>query len=183
VIDREARKVKVFGIGFHKTGTKSLARALHILGYAVTGPNYVHDPDIARNALWIAKELAQKFDAFQDNPWPILFREMDEAFPGSKFILTVRPTGDWIDSVVNHFGSKSTPMREWIYGIGMPQGHEQIYRARYEKHNREVLSHFSRRTSDLLVLNFQAGDGWDRLCPFLGADIPAQQFPHVNRRA
>jgi hypothetical protein len=32
-------KTKVFGIGFHKTATTSLAKALSYLGYRVTGPN------------------------------------------------------------------------------------------------------------------------------------------------
>ena len=31
-------KTKVFGIGFHKTATTSLAKALSYLGYRVTGP-------------------------------------------------------------------------------------------------------------------------------------------------
>src|SRR5690242_5987307 len=125
-------RTKVYGIGFHKTGTKSLASALRWLGYRVTGPNGVHDPDIRSNVLSMALELAQRFDAFQDNPWPILFREMDQHFPGSKFILTSRPTDAWISSVVRHFGSAVTPMREMIYGVGAPAGHEQIYCSVYE---------------------------------------------------
>jgi UDP-N-acetylmuramate-alanine ligase len=43
----EEMETKVFCIGFHKTGTTSLAVALKTLGYRVTGPNGVHDPDIA----------------------------------------------------------------------------------------------------------------------------------------
>lgn len=40
-------KIKMFGIGFYKTGTKSLAEVLKRLGYPVTGPNGNRDPDIA----------------------------------------------------------------------------------------------------------------------------------------
>jgi len=43
----EDASVKIFGISFHKTGTKSLARALSSLGYSVTGPNGTRDPEIA----------------------------------------------------------------------------------------------------------------------------------------
>lgn len=42
---------KIFCIGFHKTGTKSLGTALDILGYRVCGPVGVKDPDIAKNVL------------------------------------------------------------------------------------------------------------------------------------
>ena len=63
---------EIFCIGFHKTGTTSLALALEQLGHRVTGPDGVHDPNIADNVLHMAKRLVEKFDALQDNPWPII---------------------------------------------------------------------------------------------------------------
>ena len=70
------KKSKVFGIGFHKTATTSLKIALHTLGYNVTGPNGVNDPDIRNNINAMVEKISQKFDAFQDNPWPIVFKRM-----------------------------------------------------------------------------------------------------------
>jgi hypothetical protein len=172
---------KVFCIGFHKSGTKSLATALTLLGYRVTGPNGVLDPDIGRNVHRMSLRLVAQYDAFQDNPWPILYRELDRRCPGSKFILTLRPTNAWIRSQVRHFGTESTPMREWIYGIGCPVGNEQVYIERYERHNREVLEYFQNRPNDLLVLKLTEGEGWERLCTFLGKRNPNVEFPHVNR--
>lgn len=179
--DQSSMKTKVFCIGFHKTGTSSLHRALNILGYRVTGPNGVRDKNIARNVLPMAHELVAQFDAFQDNPWPVLFKEMDEAYPGSKFILTERDPQAWIASQVRHFGRKKRPMRQWIYGAGCPKGNEDIYVARFQKHYREVKAHFAGRPNDLLIMDLPGGDGWERLCPFLGEPIPEQLFPHANR--
>ncbi len=173
---------KVFGIGFHKTGTTTLSAALRILGYRVAGPFGVHDDDIATTALPRALETASQFDAVQDNPWPLLYKELDAEFPGSKFILTVRDTDRWLASVVNHFGGKSTPMRSWIYGPGDPTGNQDVYRARYEGHNQDVESHFADRPDDLLVLSIADGQGWPELCGFLGVPIPEQPFPHANAR-
>jgi hypothetical protein len=173
-------KTKVFGIGFHKTGTTSLADALSHLGYRVTGPNGVDNPNIATEVYEMAFDLANKFDAFQDNPWPILYKELDQRFPGSKFILTLRPSNEWIRSVVNHFNEEETPMREWIYGAGRPKGNEDVYIARYERHNRQVLEYFRDRSEQLLVLNITAGEGWEKLCPFLGATAPVIPFPCAN---
>jgi len=173
---------KVFCIGFHKTGTKSLASALRILGYSVTGPNGVADPDIASNVHALTERLVKKYDAFQDNPWPILYRELDEKYPASKFILTLRPTNAWIRSQVRHFGERSTPMRTWIYGVGCPKGNEAIYIARYEKHNADVQAYFRDRPTEFLVLTLGEGNEWERLCPFLGREIPTDMpFPHRNR--
>jgi hypothetical protein len=174
---------KVFGIGFHKTGTTSLAVALRTLGYRVTGPNGVDDPHIATNVHAMAYSLLERFDAFQDNPWPILFKELDARCPTSKFILTVRDTESWIKSQVEHFGRGTTPMREWIYGVGCPKGNEETYIKRFEAHNAEVREYFKDRPQDLLIFDLVHGEGWDKLCAFLGADVPNVPFPHANTAA
>lgn len=174
-------KTKVFCIGFHKTGTTSLAVALRKLGYRVTGPNGVHDPDIDKNALFMAYDLVKKFNAFQDNPWPVIYKELDAKYPGSKFILTIRDSEHWINSQIRHFGLNETPMRKWIYGVGCPEGNEAVYIQRFEEHNKNVIEYFKDRPQDLLVLDLAKGDGWKKLCSFLGTDIPNTAFPHANK--
>jgi len=173
---------KLFGVGFHKTGTSSLGRALEQLGYRVGGPFGVRDPAIAETAWPEAHRRLAEVDAVQDNPWPLLFREMDESFPASRFVLTVRPTDAWWASVLGHFGGRSTPMREWIYGPaqGDPVGHEALYRERYERHNAEVAAWFADRPDALLVLHLTEGEGWPELCGFLGRPVPDEPFPRVN---
>lgn len=172
---------KVFGIGFHKTGTSSLGRALSLLGYKVRGEAGISNPNIALEVEKIAFRLAEKFDAFQDNPWPILYQQLDQKYPNSKFILTIRDTDSWIKSVVKHFGTKDTPMRKWIYGVGHPQGNEDIYIERYQRHNQEVLEYFKDRPNDLLVINLAEGTEWEKLCSFLNKTIPNVPFPHSNK--
>lgn len=159
--------------------------ALKMLGYHVTGPNWVTDPTVAQTALGKAMNLVPCFDAFQDNPWPLLYKEMDKAFPGSRFILTLRETSNWLKSIVNHFGTNVTPMREWIYGTGhgCPVGNESLYAHRMEKHNAEVLDYFRGRDQDLLVMDITKGDGWEKLCPFLGVDMMDGSFPRANTAA
>jgi hypothetical protein len=174
-------KPKVFCIGFHKTGTTSMEKALKQLGYRVTGGNWVKEEGIGDVVLERALALVPKFDAFQDNPWPILYKELDRAFPGSKFILTMRPPEKWFASMVKNFGTDRTPMREWIYGIGHPEGNEAIYIERYNRHNREVLEYFANRTQDFLLMDLAAGDGWEKLCPFLGVPVRGDPFPHANQ--
>ena len=176
-------KTKVFCIGFHKTGTTSLEMALKKLGYTVTGSFGTKDPDIANKVHEMAYAMVEKFDAFEDNPWPILYRELDERFPDSKFVLTRRPTENWIRSQVKDFASTETPMRRWIYGedAGCPLGNEETYTVRYERHNREVQEYFADRPNDLLIIDLPNDDGWSRLCPFLGHTVPDEPFPHANK--
>ncbi|MEO1580977.1 MAG: sulfotransferase family protein [Pseudomonadota bacterium] len=175
-------KAKVFCIGFHKTGTSSMTVALRELGYRVTGPNGVHDPDIAENLWSIIEQAVTEYDAFQDNPWPIVFKELDARYPGSKFVLTERDADGWVRSQVKHFGTRTTPMRKMIYGAdaGAPEGNESIYLERYRQHGQEVREYFKDRPDDLLIMDLTAGDGWQALCGFLGHQVPAKPFPRAN---
>jgi hypothetical protein len=171
---------KILGVGMHKTGTKSFANALRSLGYRVTGPFGVNGPQAPDTTLRHALKTIEEYDAAQDNPWPFLYREIDAAFPGSKFVLTVRDPDDWIRSVVNHFGGTSTPMREWIYGVGDPRGNERRYLEVYERHNRTVAAHFKGRPADFMVLRAGADAAWSSLCDFLGKPEPSSPYPHQN---
>jgi hypothetical protein len=161
-----------------------MMHALTILGYNVTGPNYVFDRDIASKLDRIVTELSHKYDAFQDNPWPLVYKQMDKLHPGSKFILTLRDEDRWFESNQKHFRRKSSPMRELIYGGGAahPKGNEELYKERLRRHNREVMEYFGGRPDDLLVLDITRSPSWDALCNFLGLPVPATPFPHANQR-
>ena len=176
-------KRKVFCIGFHKTGTTTLEVALKKLGYRVTGSFGTKDPDIAQKVHSLARKKVEKYDAFEDNPWPVLYRELDEWFPGSKFILTRRPAEAWIRSQVKDFASTETPMRRWIYGedAGCPEGNEDTYVARYERHYREVFDYFRDRPDDLLLMDIPQDARWEPLCAFLDHPVPDEPFPHANK--
>ncbi|MCP4550736.1 MAG: hypothetical protein GY834_01575 [Bacteroidetes bacterium] len=175
------KKTRVIGIGFHKTGTSTLSAILSKLGYSVLGSRV----DLAKNLF--AKDyesvfkITDSYDAYQDNPWPVLYKEFDKRYPNSKFILTLRDEDRWIKSSVNHFGTKNTEMRRWIYGIGHPEGNESIYLEKYRKHNQEVTQYFKGRGEDLLVVNWEKNDGWGKICNFLNVSIPDSPFPHANK--
>lgn len=172
---------KVFGIGFQKTATTTLCTAFRILGYKMEGGGKRFVPALRNGDLTPIFEAADRNNAFEDNPWPLFYRELDDRYPGSKFILTIRDEQDWLQSVVNHLGFLPDPMQKLVYGVGFPVGFEDVFLERYRRHNREVLEYFKDRPDDLLVVDFCAGAGWDELCGFLGHDIPERDFPHSFR--
>jgi hypothetical protein len=53
----------------------------------------------------------------------------------------------------------------------------------YERHHADVRRYFAKRPSDLLEIHLVEGDGWDKLCPFLGIARPSSAFPHLHARA
>ncbi len=173
---------KIFGIGFHKTGTTSLANALEHLGYHTCEARKGLLPYI-KNGNWeVISQFIDRYAAFQGNPWPMLYRDLDSRFAGSKFILTIRDRRTWLGSVMDHFGERHTAMREWIYGHGAPASGPHIYLERYLRHNIEVQSYFSSRPQDFLVMDICEGDGWEKLAGFLGHPIPKTAFPGRNVR-
>jgi hypothetical protein len=190
---------KVFCIGFHKTGTTSLGKALQHMGLRVCnhktigGKGKRHLLDLCKQNKWreIKKTYIDKFDAFEDTPWPVIYKHVYGMFPGAKYILTLRDSEKWLQSVVNHFGSRETDIRKWIYGEdhGAPLGSESTYLQRFESHVKEVVD-FSSKTAgmDLLKLDICKGEGWNcllsflnkgRLTPFAAPSVP---FPRANVR-
>lgn len=183
-------KPKVFGIGFHKTGLTSLGAAFDILGYKTchrAGPVREHLGDqqmmetLNDQNFDPVFEIAEEFEAFHDNPWFSIYKELDHRFPGSKFILSLRNTNSWLKSVKGYFGNTETAFRLWVYGKGSPIGNEKHYLDTYQRHNEGVLDYFKDRPQDLLVIDLEAGDGWAKLCDFLGEPIPTTVFPHENK--
>ncbi len=171
---------KVFGIGFHKTGTTTLESVLTNLGYKVCGPKRELLDSIKSNDLKHIFQLVEKYDAFEDVPWPLIFTELDRKYPNSKFILTTRDSDKWIKSIVKHFGSSKTKMREFIYGVGDPRGNEEIYIERYINHNESVKAYFKDRPNDLLIIDWSKENDLSRIYDFLNIELPPNRVPHSN---
>lgn len=172
---------KIFCIGFQKTGTTSLGTTLEILGYKVCGVRY-DLIDVIREGHWSQMdEVIMQHDAFKDNPWPVIYKTLDEKYPGSKFILTTRDESAWIKSLVNHFGTTPSVMQDFIYGKAYPKGNEDLYREIYQKHNQDVKAYFEKRPEDLLVIDLTHEKKWDRICHFLSLPVPTAAFPHENK--
>jgi len=137
--------------------------------------------------LRIDYEQVQQYDALGDIPIARFYPELDRQFPNSKFILTVRESPAWLDSCRRHFRagrwanhSKIGQLHEDIYGTA--EFDEHRYRLAYQRFVDGVGVYFRDREDDLLVLNICAGDGWKKLCPFVGERRPWYRFPKCNRR-
>ena len=131
-------------------------------------------------------EIVDRYDLFEDWPWPLIYQDLDHMFPGSKFILTTRKSEHvWLESLKKH-SMRRHPInnsRKMAYGYSYPQGHEEEHFEIYRKHNSEVRSYFEGREDDFIELCWENGDGWENLCDFLGEQVPASDFPHVNQGA
>jgi hypothetical protein len=173
-------KPRVLCIGWHKTGTSTLGAALLRLGYSVLGCRLDTYYSLTVGDTEAALRTADPFDALQDVPWAALYEALDARYPGSKFILTVRDDDSWLRSASRHFGATPIPLHGWLYGEPSLEGNEELYLARYRRHNENTRCYFADRPNDLLVMDLAAGDGWPELCTFLDEPVPAAPFPREN---
>lgn len=169
---------KIFGIGLSKTGTTSLTEALRILDYDAIRActlNDVHDHEAAT-----------------DTPVAARFQELDQMYPDSKFIMTIRDKREWLVSCRRHFGNGDDLLRykkevaiEYAFCRGKLYGslefNEEAWLMAYSKHLALVFDHFAERSNDILWIDITHGDGWQMLCHFLNKSIPQQAFPHLNK--
>ena len=175
-------KAKVFGIGMFKTGLTSLGEALALLGYRFSAEEWYHGkivddpwnlhPRLADAEFQRVVERARKYDAHVDYPWMFLFREMDQIFGNARFIYTVRDPERVARSNRNYRRRNGTKEED------LPSS-QRIIR-RYIEHQRLVMNHFAGRT-DLLVVDWEAGAGWEELCQFLETERPDRAFPWANK--
>ena len=178
---------KIFGIGWAKTGTTTLGECFKILGFDHQSQDLGLVKGIQHGDLSLIIALAKKKHTFEDWPWIILYKELDEAFPNSRFVLTRRKPEEWILSYKNMLANQGeaseelNEIRRILYGLPFPQVSEHQLIERYEKHNAEVECYFRNRFKDLLVIDWEEGGGWKDLCDFLGKDIPNKPFPHANK--
>ncbi|MBE9075756.1 glycosyltransferase [Romeria aff. gracilis LEGE 07310] len=164
---------KVFGIGLDKTGMASLAQALSQLGYRTLQSQNEADLVIC--------------EAAADPSFATSFRALDWRYPGSKFILTVREMENWLTAWQQEAQAQKDVSRELKslrrQTFGQWQFEPQVWQQVYQAHLSDVVGYFKGRERDLLVFQPWAGEGWNKLCPFLGKPLPARAFPIPSQDA
>jgi hypothetical protein len=191
-------KPLVFGIGMHRTGTRSLCEYLDDLGYhSLHWPHWC-EWDLKHNLgrdnraiMRLLDPLFYEYDCFTDVPFAGLYRELDQRFPRGRFILTIRDSQSWWRSVVRHWGLATTGARPLDPGetiqyrlyepvdktrIRMDDRETQI--AKFERHNSDVQEHFTSRPGRLLVVDLADGRKNEKISAFLGK--PTKPYPHVQ---
>ncbi|WP_187969871.1 sulfotransferase family protein [Aquibium microcysteis] len=175
---------KVFVVGLSKTGTSTLKEMLTALGYRVCGPRKDLLADVRAGRVQAVDPTLDAYDAFEDWPWPLVYRYANERYgPRAKFILTRRKDADtWFRSVENH-GLGTSPLKSMrdAYGHYRPFGRKAAFVKTYEEHNAAVRGYFAAHPERFVEFCLEDGDGWDKLCGFLGHETPGTAVPHRNR--
>jgi hypothetical protein len=176
---------RIFNIGLNRAGTTSLTEALCLLG--INAVHHKHNGvrlyDIMRANAQARRPVLrglEQYDAFSDFGGRNFYPLLDRQYPYSKFILTTRDLESWLDSRERKV-EKNLASPHYHYSF------KSVDREGWTKHRAEYLAaldrYFAGRPGDFLVINIPAGDGWEKLCPFLGVPVPDLPFPFRNRLA
>lgn len=195
--------MKVLGAGYGKTGTFSIKVALDKLGFPCYNfgdvlINYRRgDADMWNNYLegksdmdW--HKLFTGYEAVVDAPSYFYFKEIMEAFPDIKVILTTRDPEKWFESLLDTLEKHDANVKPFMFIpsfrafqrvmdnlLNINKVEEPIKEnsiKAFLNHNEEVRKHVPKDR----LLEFNVKDGWEPLCEFLGVPVPDEPFPWIN---
>jgi glycosyltransferase involved in cell wall biosynthesis len=183
--DRPPERPRIFGIGLNKTGTVSLDTAFTILGYESLhwgGPavRRLVEMSLERREPLLSR-IDSRFDAFSDiQVLSTNYELLDAQYPGSRFVLTVRPLEEWIDSRRRHAEVNKRRQAAGEYGGTFVTVDEEAWRDEWAHHVDGARAYFRGR-DDFVELDITNEPGWSPLCALLGTPEPGVPFPWENR--
>ncbi|KAL5364693.1 P-loop containing nucleoside triphosphate hydrolase protein [Aspergillus floccosus] len=207
--------MKVLALGVGRTGTASLRIALERLGYLkcyhMMSASMENPPDCL---MW-HDALCAKYDGvgeFGRKEWDQLLgecqavcdwpacafaKELIEAYPNAKVILTTRDVDSWHASVMKtvHWRVSDPEHRfvsnfSWAAGMYYPMLNkffETFFRGDFPNKGKQVYLDHVEEVRSLVpperLLEYKISDGWGPLCEFLGEEVPDTPFPRGNDMA
>jgi DNA-directed RNA polymerase subunit RPC12/RpoP len=183
---------RVFCVGMNKTGTSTIKHCFEALRFTpIASPKTYSTADKLKIKLFYSHknyapilELAEQYKSFEDRPWNMwaMYRHLDEHFPDAKFILTERDPESWWRSTERWVTvTKPEVLERYQLHLRVDQPNQETMTESYLRYNEEVKAYF-KGTGKLLVMNLEAGDGWEKICPFLEVPVPEREFPHANKQ-
>ncbi|KAK4991584.1 hypothetical protein LTR28_013252 [Elasticomyces elasticus] len=205
--------MRVLALGLGRTGTASLRTALKELGfsdcYHMMSASVENPPDCL---MW-QDAFAAKFDGkgkFGREQWDQLFghcqavcdwpavafaKELVEAYPDAKVILTTRDVDSWFASTMKTVNWRATDpelkavaMFDWGAGLYQPmlkKFWDVFFGGDFEANGKQKFHDYYAEVRALVprenLLEYKMGEGWAPLCRFL--DVPAPEgikFPRTN---
>jgi hypothetical protein len=189
--------LEIVGSGLGRTSTYSMKLALERLGF---GPCH-HMIEVFSHPesvpLWIAagegrpdwEAIFAGYRSMVDFPGCAYWRQLAEFYPKAKVLHTVRDPDQWFDS------TQATILAPGSFADNPPP-HMAAFFAPISRlfdgniHDRDAMvGHFRRHSAEVertipkeRLLVYEAGEGWERLCAFLGVPVPDEPFPRENTR-
>ncbi len=190
--------LQVIGAGFGRTGTLSMKAALEQLGYVKC--HHMVEVLMAKDSKqldhWDAvgqgqrpgwDEIFEGYQASVDFPSSVYWKDLAEAYPEAKVVLTVRSFESWYKSAAGTIYAVGKKQPAWTRLIPKPRKIDRMtkniiwdgkFDGKFEdKAYAETVwnAHIEEVKSTLpadRLLVFEVKDGWEPLCAFLDKPVP-----------
>ncbi len=174
---------KIFVIGLPRTGTTSISVAMLEAGFKVAHTAFT-------------KEAFRLANVVSDAPCFSDFKQLDQLFPGSKFIYLDRELQHWLPSMQRLLNKMAPDLKPKTGSFSpvLKRSFNDTFATHddnllsdlhlkncYLKHKKQVQSYFKGR-ENLLIINLSEQDSFYKLCLFLSLPYQdGQLFPHLNQ--
>ncbi|OJD18962.1 hypothetical protein AJ78_01074 [Emergomyces pasteurianus Ep9510] len=204
--------MKVLALGVGRTGTASLRAALERLGYVDTYHMMSASVENPPDCLMWQDALAAKYDGvgeFGRKEWDQLLghcqavcdwpacafaKELIDAYPNAKVILTTRDVDSWHSSVMKTVWWRATdPVHRLVsnfswaasmYHPMLQKFFDTFFKGDFPNKGKQVYLNHVDEVRSLApkerFLEYKIDEGWGPLCEFLGEEIPDTPFPRGN---
>jgi hypothetical protein len=187
-------------IGQPKTGTKTIAKIFNLLNFKVnSNPLSLNDNDdfilIDNNISYYTNDSILKchnniemFEAFHDYPYSFNYEYINANFPDSKFILTIRNSDKWFNSLINYqyienASNKKLLKKLYGYKIILLENKTEVI-TKYNEYNMNIIKYFNDNFHKLLIVDLEK-DNEDnikqKISDFLKINIDFK-IPHENKQ-
>ena len=201
-------KTYVFQLGMICAGSTSLCEALNILGipslhWEGPGPDYKKFeteviPENIKSNRRLFYPYDEQFTGFLDFNGVLCYQTLYEMYPESKFIFTWRAYNPWFKSALRlsqnrwrngepvwiNGGPRQVAMVNSNIGQDMPEAELRLRKRDMQNYwvNNHEIPVFFKNNPRFLQMKICDGDsdGWEKLCGFLGKDIPDVDFPNFK---
>jgi hypothetical protein len=113
------------------------------------------------------------------------YKFLDYVYPNAKFICTYRDLKPWMASAERF--DKKRPlgglrrMETRFDALGAVCFNREKFIEAHALYYQGVREYFAGR-DDFLEINVCMGEGYEKICPFLGMDVVDEPFPHSNKQ-
>ncbi len=188
---------RVVQIGFHRCGTRSLAKLFRQSGYSAAHWRVDRKKGQSNLARMMKKNLdtgrkplhrferfvfLSDMECFEDGKiWSgfLRFREIDAAYPGTKFLLNTRNKDDWLVSRLHH----RRYAQRFIEAHGLSGTEEclSVWSQDWDRHLADVRGYFTQRPDDLVAFNIDTDTVHDLIVQLPDFDLKAGAWDHLGQ--
>ena len=190
--------LQIIGAGLGRTGTASLKVALEMLGIGrcyhmgevVLEPRRIDQWLAVANGSADWESIFEGYCATVDYPACTFWRELSEAYPDAKVLLSTRDAASWFEStnatiLAPHLNDFIAPspwgqmVKRTVWDtLDGRMGDREFMVSYFERRNEEIRDAIPSKR----LLVYEVGEGWARLCEFLDVPVPDEPFPRINTR-